>query len=203
MWTPKYRKIHCENTELYQTKEIEDSWQGIFKRGNVKDRVSAATSYGRTSTTVQLDLVNELLRRKILPLVQWIHAEALAHSEYFCGSRAVKIKELNLWANQMQLHSGVKIHRHMLPDQPGVVGIFYFKAPQGSANFVLVNDPNLETKIFDKIVEDYAEQDRIAVPVQTGDLVLHQGNLAHGTPAHTLVETRECLVLNLAYEFNQ
>jgi hypothetical protein len=91
-----------------------------------------------------------------------------------------KIIISHIWANMNGKDSGTKIHRH----GNGLAGvcIFYISVPDsGSGNLVIVNEKSSNSDIkINKMLAEYSEQDKIYIPVCTGDVILHSERVYHG-----------------------
>lgn len=111
-----------------------------------------------------------------------------------------KIIISHIWANMNGKDSETKIHRHGV----GLEGvcIFYISVPDSdSGNLVIVNEKssNSDTKI-NKMLAEYSEQDKIYIPVYTGDVILHSEKVYHGITQYKGAAPRIVVVFDYRFE---
>lgn len=168
----KLKKYKC-TSEIVDVDSVADYFKSklaLYGQTNVPE------SYGNTRSTVG-DYGLILPFNIFFPnLYKWIHSCAKS----FCVDNNHEFKTLSVvrfWINEMFNGSEAKVHIHSNPQVVCVI-IFYLYAEKTSGNLLILNEYDGSTQNL-SLIEKIPEKHKQYIPVETGDLIIHDPMIAH------------------------
>lgn len=190
----KFIKYHCDNKDWYENQALLD-W--INNRCNLAQQqgLKVVDSIGEMDAVSLFDtaLIPQFV--KLAPdLWKFIEHKKDHAVKYFFNKKPKKIKLHRFWFNRMKKDSQIKVHCHYSNQFDIVVGIFYLQTKPDSGVFTLV-DLNLSWEESSKYpLDNYPDEIKTPVTVNSGELLMHHGKVAHGVSPWLENEPRICLV---------
>lgn len=187
----KIARTHCDDESIYKNPKIVLGLDKLFSDPNLCPCLDDQNGEG--ISTFRLNdyfLFNNV--DGIDPFKQWFEEQALAVCDYFDQSNATGITYNRAWTNKIFKGCSGNVHDH--DPECDAMAVFYPLAPEGSADFGLVNNGWAHAKNNEIHPENIAWQN-----VREGDLLFHETSAWHTVSEHNAEDPRIVFVIEFSY----
>ena len=181
--------------EEYYSKELDDAVKNFlnkFFHTKTKEKVGLGKS--SCGYTYEFAKIEEFQK-----LSQLISIKLLDTKYLFEKKDVDFILYTSAWINEIEFGCSGKIHIHDEKnlEQIDAVAIFYYKIPEKSSNFIIIDEKYFDKKNLD--VSDYDFHEKSSIKVNEGDLIIHAPKVLHGVSEHQSNDSRICFVFNFKF----
>jgi hypothetical protein len=181
------------NGNVLGTESLKTKVENLFTSldGNFK-KIESTVNTAHGILPDILDFKNEEVGRWIL------NSMVVAANEIFSGKNVESVGFYKTWANKIyRNHSKVTAHRHQIltnPLQYEMVGVFYYEAPERSADLVIVKEHDNINNSTANTWESYSRDNRLHIRPTDGMLICHSSTTLHTVGTHDNDLPRTCFV---------
>jgi hypothetical protein len=184
-------RFQCEDKDFYSNENFLQNINRLFTHPSMRDNVSQE-QIGEAQTTVGKNFLLPLKLPGAENLERWIHERLFEAAPHFVDFTPSKIEFIRTWTNRMFRWCEGQTHHHRGPNHG--IGVFYVNIPENGSDLVFVRDGVAWTRIA-----DYSPDDVVFAGTKTGELVLHDNEIAHAVSEHNNDEPRVCIVMEFKY----
>ena len=175
-------------TELLKTKV-----ENLFNSDN--------SGFGKLESTVGIDhkILPDILDFKNEEVGRWIlNNMVIAANEIFSVKTVESVEFYKTWANKIyRNHYKITAHRHQIltnPLQYEMVCVFYYEAPERSADLIIVKEHDNINNSTANTWESYPRDSRLHIRPTAGMLICHSSTTLHTVGTHDNDLPRTCFV---------
>ena len=131
-------------------------------------------------------------------LGKWLYKKLAESAVDFGLDKKYDISKCNFnrnWSNKMFENSDGKAHRHGIlgNEYPSLVGIYYYTAPENSAQLIFIDEKNPH-KLLSSDYSTYLEKQRFHITPKPGMFIVHDPMIMHAVSRHKNPNPRICFV---------
>lgn len=184
-------RFQCEEKDFYTNENFLQNIDKLFMHPSMRNNISKE-QIGEAQTTVGKDFLLPLKLPGAENLEQWIHDKIIEAAPHFVDFIPSNVEYVRTWTNRMFRGCEGKTHHHKGPNHG--IGVFYVDIPENGSDLVFVRDGVDWSRI-----SDYSTDDMVFANTQTGELVLHDVEIAHAVSEHNNDKPRICIVMEFKY----